>query len=72
MALTGNIDEAFLGRYRALLDAEDAAFDQLEHCYEDGDRASFDDCIKGWRSAVDRKLTFLHKAGFLDPPALNV
>ena len=33
------IDEGFLRRYRELLDAEDAAFDELEHAYEEGDRA---------------------------------
>ncbi len=36
------VDEGFLRRYRELLDAEDAAFDELEHAIEDGDRAHFE------------------------------
>ena len=36
------VDDQFLAKYRALLDAEDEAFDELEHAYEDGDRAHFD------------------------------
>ena len=36
----GVVDEGFLQRYRQLLDAEDTAFDELEHAYEDGDRAT--------------------------------
>ena len=39
MGQAGVIDEAFFRRYRELLDAEDSAFDELEHAYEDGDRA---------------------------------
>ena len=35
-----SVDDHFFRRYRTLLDAEDAAFDELEHAYEDGDRAS--------------------------------
>ena len=72
MAKSGDIDEAFLTRYRALLDAEDAAFDQMEHCYEEGDRATFDGCLQGWRSAIERKLSFLHRAGMIEPPSLNI
>src|SRR3954468_22091698 len=37
----GVIDESFLMRYRVLLDEEAAAFDELEHAYEDGDREHF-------------------------------
>ena len=36
------MDDHFLARYRALLDAEDEAFDELEHAYEDGDRSHFE------------------------------
>jgi hypothetical protein len=36
------IDEGFIRRYRELLDAEDEAFDELEHAYEDGERARFE------------------------------
>ena len=42
MTLAEVIDDHFLIRYRALLDAEDEAFDELEHAFEDGDRAHFD------------------------------
>ncbi len=36
------IDDHFLSKYRALLDAEDLAFDELEHACEEGDRMQFD------------------------------
>ena len=36
------IDDHFLLKYRELLDAEDMAFDELEHAYEDGDRAHYE------------------------------
>ena len=36
------VDEGFLRRYRELLDQEAAAFDELEHSYEDGDRAHYE------------------------------
>ena len=36
------ISDHFLSRYRSLLDAEDLAFDELEHACEEGDRAQFD------------------------------
>ena len=34
------LDEGFFRRYRELLDAEDVAFDELEHAYEEGDRTT--------------------------------
>ena len=40
MALEEVVNEHFLARYRAMLDAEDAAFDELEHAFEDGDRGA--------------------------------
>ena len=52
MTLAEVIDEHFLSRYRALLDAEDTAFDELEHCYEDGDRAHWEADLRAWRAAV--------------------
>ncbi|MEO7837238.1 MAG: hypothetical protein ABIS21_06310 [Acidimicrobiales bacterium] len=55
------IDDHFLRRYRELLDAEDGAFDDLEHAYEDGDRACFEANLKAWESAIQRKLTYLRK-----------
>jgi len=57
------IDEHFLVRYRELLDAEDAAFDELEHAYEDGDRAHFDNDLAAWKNAINRKLAFLQRCG---------
>ena len=47
------VDDHFFRRYRALLDAEDCAFDELEHAYEDGDRSAFESDLAAWRSAVD-------------------
>ncbi|MGP0032464.1 MAG: hypothetical protein ACLPVF_18430 [Acidimicrobiales bacterium] len=57
------IDDHFLSKYRALLDAEDLAFDELEHACEDGDRAQFDKDMVDWHEALERKLLFLHSAG---------
>jgi hypothetical protein len=57
------IDEGFFRRYRELLDAEDAAFDELEHAYEEGDRANFDTDFARWRIVVERRVAFLEKRG---------
>jgi len=65
------VDDQFLTKYRALLDAEDEAFDELEHAYEDGDRAHFDTDLNAWRAAVERKLSYLHRLGLVSPPALT-
>jgi len=62
------IDDAFLGRYRQLLDAEDAAFDALEHAYEDGNRGSFDRDLDVWRAQVERRHGFLERHGFAPVP----
>lgn len=70
MTLAEVIDDGFLAKYRALLDAEDAAFDELEHAFEDGDRAHFDADLTAWREAVVRKLTYLHKLGVVLPPGI--
>ena len=59
------IDEGFLRRYRELLDAEDAAFDELEHAYEEGDRSTFDSDLAAWRSVVERRMAFLERRGLL-------
>ena len=48
------IDEGFLQRYRELLDAEDCAFDELEHAYEDGDRSAFEFDLEAWRPRTRR------------------
>jgi hypothetical protein len=59
----GNVDDHFFRRYRSLLDAEDAAFDELEHAYEDGDRASFDSDLAVWHIAIERRTTYLATLG---------
>jgi hypothetical protein len=64
----GGVDDHFFRRYRALLDAEDAAFDELEHAYEDGDRASFEIDLVAWRSAIQRRATFLERNGLSAVP----
>ena len=63
MTLAEVIDDHFLRRYRELLDAEDAAFDELQHAYEEGDRAHFDADLATWKSAIERKLAYLHRLG---------
>ena len=63
MTLAEVIDEHFLVKYRMLLDAEDAAFDELEHAYEEGDRAHFEADLKAWQEAIERKLAFLQRRG---------
>jgi hypothetical protein len=57
------IDDHFLAKYRELLDAEDAAFDELEHAYEDGDRAHFEADLALWRAAIERKIAYLARLG---------
>jgi len=64
----GGVDEGFFRRYRQLLDAEDAAFDELEHAYEDGDRAHFENDLALWRQAAERRQVFLSRHGLLDVP----
>ena len=69
VTLTGVIDDHVLQRYRALLDAEDAAFDQLAHAYEDGDRDHFEADMAAWQSAIDRRLAYLRQLGVSTAPA---
>jgi hypothetical protein len=57
------LDDHFLLKYRELLDAEDAAFDELEHACEEGNRAHFDEEMTHWQDLVARKLVFLRNAG---------
>jgi hypothetical protein len=59
----GAVDDHFFRRYRGLLDAEDAAFDELEHAYEDGDRASFESDLAVWHIAIERRTTYLATLG---------
>jgi predicted transcriptional regulator len=71
LTLSEVIDDGFLARYRALLDAEDAAFDELEHAFEDGDREHFAQDLDAWRSAVERKLNYLHRLGVVEAPTIR-
>ena len=66
------LDEAFMRRYRELLDEEDGAFDELEHAYEDGDREHFEADFALWRKALDRKIAFLGRRGVYDISALRL
>ena len=61
----GVVDEGFFRRYRELLDADDAAFDELEHASEDGDRAHYDHDFAEWQSIVARRLSFLERNGLM-------
>jgi hypothetical protein len=63
VALEEVVNEGFLTRYRALLDAEDTAFDELEHAYEDGDREHFLADLTTWTTSIERRLAFLTRAG---------
>ena len=65
MTEASHLDEGFFRRYRELLDAEDTAFDELEHAYEDGDRAHYEQDLAQWRSIVERRAAFLDRNGFM-------
>jgi hypothetical protein len=60
----GVVDEGFFRRYRVLLDAEAGAFDELEHAYEDGDRAVYETDLEEWRAVLGRRIDFLQRYGF--------
>jgi hypothetical protein len=62
--VNGVIDDGFLRRYRDLLDAEDAAFDELEHAVEEGDRRVYEEDLESWKSTVAKRSRFLEKHGF--------
>ena len=68
LGIDGHVDDHFFRRYRSLLDAEDAAFDELEHAYEDGDRASFECDLAVWHSAIERRTSFLANHGLSSSP----
>jgi hypothetical protein len=53
------IDEGFLTRYRALLDAEDAAFDEVEHAFEEGDRDHWQADLDAWQRAIRQRTAYL-------------
>lgn len=68
MGEAGVVDEAFFRRYRELLDAEDAAFDELEHAYEEGDRLLYEQDLASWRTQVEKRHAFLGRHGMLPIP----
>jgi hypothetical protein len=51
------------------MDAEDQAFDELEHACEDGDGPRFSEEMGVWMTALRAKLAFLERAGFEVPAA---
>lgn len=63
LAPNGVVDDGFLRRYRELLDAEDAAFDELEHAVEEGDREHYELDFAAWRETVAKRLAFLDRHG---------
>ena len=63
MTLSEVIDDHFLEKYRGLLDAEDNAFDELEHACEDGARASYEAALGQWQAAIERKINYLQRLG---------
>ena len=62
--VNGVIDDGFLRRYRNLLDAEDAAFDELEHAVEEGDRVHYEADLESWQATVAKRSAFLTRHGF--------
>ena len=71
MTLGEVIDDGFLRRYRELLDAEDAAFDDLEHAYEEGNRVAFETDLAEWREAFEKKIDYLQRRGVTLSVALH-
>ena len=63
MTLSEVIDDHFLVKYRSLLDAEDAAFDELEHACEDGARGPYEAALAECQTAIERKLAYLQRLG---------
>ena len=59
--MNGVIDDGFLNRYRELLDAESAAFDELEHAVEEGDREHYELDFATWKETVARRIAFLER-----------
>ncbi len=57
------IDDHFLTKYRSLLDAEDVAFDELEHAYEEGDRTHFEADLAAFQEAIEKKIAYLQRLG---------
>ena len=72
MPETHGYGEQFFRRYRELLDAEDCAFDELEHAYEDGDRAHFELDLAAWHGALEKRHSYLERSGVATPPGLGL
>ena len=68
---TNGYGEQFFRRYRLLLDAEDAAFDELEHAYEDGARAHFELDLAAWHGVLERRHLYLERCGVAAAPTLS-
>ena len=66
------VDEGFLRRYRQLLDAEEQAFDELEHAFEDGDRVHFSVDLAELQRAIEAKKAFLERRGLPAPEEFAV
>lgn len=63
MAAYGVIDDRVLTRYRELLDAEDSAFNEVEHAFEEGDRSNFESDPTIWRCAISARIDYLERCG---------
>ncbi|MCL5972935.1 MAG: hypothetical protein ACYCWN_06015 [Ferrimicrobium sp.] len=59
------IDDNLLVRYRRLLDAEDLAFSEMEHDFEEGDRSKFERDKSAWLQALEERLGYLDRCGFV-------
>jgi hypothetical protein len=71
VTVPGVLDDQALRVYRELLDAEESAFDEMEHAYEEGDRLHFEADMETWRSTVARKMTFLQRMGIDIPQGVG-
>ena len=71
MTLEEVVNEHFMARYRALLDAEECAFDELEHAFEDGDRELFTTNLVSWGATIEARTAFLSRHGMLPAAALT-
>jgi hypothetical protein len=59
------IDDHLLVRYRALLDAEDEAFSEMEHDFEEGNAERFSRDREAWLRAVRERVAFLDACGLV-------
>ncbi|MCI2976152.1 MAG: hypothetical protein MP439_08765 [Ferrimicrobium sp.] len=59
------IDDNLLVHYRRLLDAEDLAFSEMEHDFEEGNRSDFERDKSAWLQALEDRLSYLDRCGFV-------